>query len=207
MRETTTDEWLGALASAEPAPGGGAAAGMNAAIGAALISMVCNLTIGKPKYAEFDESNQAALAKAEKHRVRAIELAEADAAAFSEVTAAFKLPKGSEEEKQSRSAAIQEALVGAAEVPLEAAQLSARIIALAGSVLDKTNPNVVADLSVAASSAKSALESAALNVDANLKSIKNPEERERLAGALNETLLSKVQAEAIMDAVRRRIRA
>ncbi|QSB06336.1 cyclodeaminase/cyclohydrolase family protein [Natronoglycomyces albus] len=207
MRETTTQKWLDALASAQPAPGGGAAAGMNAALGAALISMVCNLTIGKPKYAESEEAMKVALQKAEAHRQTAIDLAEADADAFAAVSAAYKLPKDTDEEKAARTAAIQAALVAAAEVPLQVAQVSARIIALAGSILNGSNPNVVSDIGVAASSAKSALESAAYNVDINVKSIKDPEQRERLAAELNEALASKVQAEAIMDAVLRRIRA
>ncbi|HEU5127333.1 MAG TPA: cyclodeaminase/cyclohydrolase family protein [Glycomyces sp.] len=207
MRKTTIEDWLTDLASELPAPGGGAAAGMNAATGAALVSMVCNLTIGKPKYAEHEAVMREALAEAERLRAEALTLAEDDAEAFSGVVAAYKLPKGTDEEKAARTAAIQAGLAEAAEVPLAVAKVAAQVIRLSGRVLDGSNPNVLSDVAVAASSAKSALESAALNVDINLVSIKDAEVRERLASALNESLQAKVQAEAIMQAVAKRIRA
>ena len=207
MRKTTIEEWLADLASAKPAPGGGAAAGLNAATGAALVSMVCNLTIGKPKFAEHEELMREALAEAERLRGEALGLAEDDAEAFSGVMAAYKLPKGTDEEKAARTEAIQRGLVEAAEVPLAIAANAAAVIKVAGRVLDGSNPNVLSDVAVAASSARSALESAALNVDINLASIKDAGERERLAGALNEALQTKAQAEAIMHTVAKRIRS
>ncbi|WP_199042145.1 cyclodeaminase/cyclohydrolase family protein [Glycomyces salinus] len=206
MRKTTIEEWLADLASAKPAPGGGAAAGLNAATGAALVSMVCNLTIGKPKFAEHEAVMREALAEAERLRGEALALAEDDAEAFSGVMAAYKLPKGTDEEKAARTEAIQRGLVEAAEVPLAIAANAAAVIKVAGRVLDGSNPNVLSDVAVAASSARSALESAALNVDINLASIKDAGQRERLAGALNEALQTKAQAEAIMQTVAKRIR-
>lgn len=206
MRKTTIEEWLADLASAKPAPGGGAAAGLNAATGAALVSMVCNLTIGKPKFADHETVMREALAEAERLRGEALGLAEDDAEAFSGVMAAYKLPKGTEEEKAARTEAIQRGLVEAAEVPLAIAANAAAVIRVAGRVLDGSNPNVLSDVAVAASSARSALESAALNVDINLASIKDAGQRERLAGTLNEALQSKAQAEAIMHTVAKRIR-
>jgi formiminotetrahydrofolate cyclodeaminase len=207
VRKTTIEEWLSDLASERPAPGGGAAAGVNAAMGAALVSMVCNLTIGKPRFAEHEAVMREVLAEAERLRLEALQLAEDDAEAFSGVVAAYKLPKSSDEEKAARTAAIQAGLVEAAAVPLAVAKVAAAVIKLSGRILEGSNPNVLSDVAVAASAAKSALESAALNVDINLVSIKDPAERERLAEALNESLQAKVQAEAIMQAVAKRIRA
>jgi formiminotetrahydrofolate cyclodeaminase len=207
VRETTIEDWLTDLASELPAPGGGAAAGVNAAMGAALVSMVCNLTIGKPRFAEHEAVMREVLAEAERLRAEALQLAEDDAEAFSGVVAAYKLPKSSDAEKEARTAAIQAGLVEAAAVPLAVAQNAAQVIRLAGRILEGSNPNVLSDVAVAASAGRSALESAALNVDINLVSIKDPAERERLASALNEALQSKVQAEAIMQAVAKRIRA
>lgn len=207
MRETTIEEWLTDLASELPAPGGGAAAGMSAAMAAALVSMVCNLTIGKPKFAEHEAVMREALAEAERLRAEALQLAEDDAEAFSGVVAAYKLPKSSDAEKAARTAAIQAGLVEAAAVPLAVAKVSAQVIKVSGRILEGSNPNVVSDVAVAASAAKSALESAALNVDINVVAIKDPAERERLASTLNEALQSKVQAEAIMQIVAKRIRA
>lgn len=207
MRETTIDDWLTDLASELPAPGGGAAAGMSAAMAAALVSMVCNLTIGKPKFAEHEAVMREALAEAERLRGEALQLAEDDAEAFSGVVAAYKLPKSSDAEKAARTAAIQAGLVEAAAVPLAVARVSAEVIKLSGRILEGSNPNVISDVAVAASAAKSALESAALNVDINVVAIKDPTERERLASTLNEALQAKVQAEAIMQIVAKRIRA
>lgn len=207
MRETTIEEWLTDLASELPAPGGGAAAGMSAAMAAALVSMVCNLTIGKPKFAEHEAVMREALAEAERLRAEALQLAEDDAEAFSGVVAAYKLPKSSDAEKAARTAAIQAGLVEAAAVPLAVAKVSAQVIKVSGRILEGSNPNVVSDVAVAASAAKSALESAALNVDINVVAIKDPAERERLASTLNEYLQAKVQAEAIMQIVAKRIRA
>lgn len=207
MRKTTIEDWLTDLASELPAPGGGAAAGMSAATGAALVSMVCNLTVGKPKFAEHEEVMREALAEAERLRVEALGLAEDDAEAFSGVMAAYKLPKGTEEERAARTTAIQAGLAEAAAVPLAVAKVAAQVVRVSGRILDGSNPNVLSDVAVAASSAKSALESAALNVDINLASIKDAEVRERLASELNEALQAKVQAEAIMQAVAKRIRS
>jgi methenyltetrahydrofolate cyclohydrolase len=207
VRKTTIEDWLTDLASELPAPGGGAAAGMGAAMAAALVSMVCNLTIGKPKFAEHEAVMREALAEAERLRLEALQLAEDDAEAFSGVVAAYKLPKSSDEEKAARTAAIQAGLVEAAAVPLAVARVSAEVIKLSGRILEGSNPNVISDVAVAASAAKSALESAALNVDINVVAIKDPAERERLASTLNEALQAKVQAEAIMQIVAKRIRA
>lgn len=207
VRKTTIENWLTDLASELPAPGGGAAAGVSAATGAALVSMVCNLTMGKPKFAEHEEVMREALAEAERLRIEALGLAEDDAEAFSGVMAAYKLPKGTDEEKAARTAAIQAGLAEAAAVPLAVAKAAAQVVRLSGRILDGSNPNVLSDVAVAASSAKSALESAALNVDINLASIKDAEVRERLASELNEALQAKVQAEAIMQAVAKRIRS
>lgn len=207
MRKTTIEDWLTDLASELPAPGGGAAAGMSAAMAAALVSMVCNLTIGKPKFAEHETVMREALAEAERLRLEALQLAEDDAEAFSGVVAAYKLPKSSDEEKAARTAAIQAGLVEAAAVPLAVARVSAEVIKLSGRILEGSNPNVLSDVAVAASAAKSALESAALNVDINVVAIKDAAERERLASTLNEALQAKVQAEAIMQIVAKRIRA
>lgn len=207
MRETTIEDWLTGLASEAPAPGGGAAAGLNAAMAAALVSMVCNLTIGKPKFAEHEAVMREVLGEAERLRLEALKLAEDDAEAFSGVVAAYRLPKASDEEKAARTAAIQAGLVEAAAVPLAVAKVAAEVIRLSGRVLEGSNPNVLSDVAVAASAARSALESAALNVDINVVSIKDPAERERLASALNEALQAKVQAEAVMHAVAKRIRA
>ena len=126
VRDQTIAKWLEALASPAPAPGGGAAAALNAAIGAALIEMACNLTIGRPGYAQQEAGMRAALAEAAKLRSRALHLAAADVEAFGAVSEAYKLPKETDEQRQARTRQIQRTLVGATEVPLNTAILRAR---------------------------------------------------------------------------------
>jgi formiminotetrahydrofolate cyclodeaminase len=205
VRDETIGGWLEDLASEAPAPGGGAAAALNAAVGAALVSMVCNLTIGKPKYAGYEPAMRVALETATRLRTRGLELAEADAVAFEGVIAAYKLPKGTDEEKAARKEAIQAGLVSAADVPLRTAELAAEVIALAGDVLDGANANVLSDVAVAASSARAALDAAVVNVEVNLASLKDAERRDGLAKRLAEHAGAAARAEEIVAAVRERL--
>ena len=180
MREQTIGSWLDDLASGAPAPGGGAVAAMHAAMGAALVSMVCELTIGRPKYAQHEPTMRAALAEAGECRQRAVDLAEADALAFTMVTDAYRLPKATEEDKAARSTAIQEALVQAADVPLRTAALAAEILALARMIRPGANVNVLSDVAVAAVSARAAMQAAAVNVAVNRASMTDVIARARL---------------------------
>ena len=205
MRDLKIGDWLDDLASESSAPGGGAAAALDAAVGAALISMVCNLTIGRPKYAEYDDVNKAALETATKLRAEALELAEADEAAFTKVTDAYKLPRGTDEEKAARSAAIQASLIDAAGVPLRTAALCAQIIALAVKVEPGSNANLISDVAVAAASARAALDSAALNVEINLAAMNDAGNRERIAAELKQHTAAIPDADAIVAKIRGRI--
>ncbi|MFL6073421.1 MAG: cyclodeaminase/cyclohydrolase family protein [Mycobacteriales bacterium] len=191
-------EWLDRLASSAPAPGGGAAAAVQAAVGAALLEMVCNLTIGKPRYAAVEEAMTVARAEASAARAEALELADADAEAFGAVSEAYRLPR----EQEDRPARIQQALVGAAEVPLRTAELATRLIALAGSIRADANQTVVSDVAVAAVSARAALESAVINVEVNLALITDAGVRDRLAGQLAPYPVALGEADAIVAAVR-----
>lgn len=205
MEAQPVGQWLDELASNASTPGGGAAAAMNAAVGAALVSMVCNLTIGKPKYAQYEESLTEALGKAEDLRQRALGLAADDAAAFDAVVGAYKLPKATDEEKQARTAAIQAALVGAADVPLRTAALAAEVIDLAASILEGSNTNVISDVAVAASSAKAALESAVVNVEVNLASMADEQLRKETEARLAEHTAAAARADTLVAEVRERI--
>ncbi|MFI9388657.1 cyclodeaminase/cyclohydrolase family protein [Kutzneria sp. NPDC052558] len=184
MREQTIGSWLGELASAEPAPGGGAVAAMHAAMAAGLVSMVCELTVGRPKYAEHEATMREVLKEAAERREEAVGLAEEDAKAFKGVTDAYKLPKGTDEEKASRTKAIQEALVEAAEVPLRTAALAAGILELAKRIRPGANVNVLSDVAVAAVSARAALQAAAVNVAVNRASMTDVVARARLEAEL-----------------------
>ena len=184
MHDQAIGAWLDALAAAAPAPGGGAAAALSAAIGAALIEMVCNLTIGRPRYAAHEALMREALARATILRRRALGLAAADARAFGAVTDAYRLPK--ETDERARAERIQEALIGATEVPLETAALAAEVVQLAGRIVDGANVNALADIAAAAAAARAALETALVNVEANLAALpdrsRSRELRERSTG-------------------------
>ena len=168
------DDWLERLGSAAPTPGGGAAAALAAATGAALIEMVVNLTIGKSAYAEHESHVQPIGAQARALRQRALELIDADAAAFDTVMAAYGLPRDSDAEKAARTAAIQVATADAARPPMEIAEVAARIIELAAALPGRSNRNVLSDVGVAAALAGSALEAAAIHVEVNVGAVRPP---------------------------------
>ncbi len=173
LKNLSLEEFLDQLASRSSTPGGGSAAGVMGAMGAALVAMVCNLTIGKEKYQAVEGEMRELLADAEALRADLTDLVAADVAAFDEVMAAYGLPKASEAEKTARTATIQRALGAASEVPLGCARLCARIIALSRRAAEGGNLNVVSDAGVAVMAAYAGLKSAALNVYINAGAIKD----------------------------------
>lgn len=172
-KEFPLARFLDELASESPTPGGGGAAAISGAMGAALVSMVCNLTIGKPKYAEVEAQVKAVLAKSEPLRLQLTDAIADDVKAFDAVMGAYGLPRGTDEEKASRSETIQAALKVATDVPLEAARLCRDAIDLSAEIAEIGNLNVISDAGVAVQSAYAGLMSAALNVRVNAKSIKD----------------------------------
>ena len=205
MLDRTVGSWLKDLASDASAPGGGAAAAMNAAVAAALVAMVCNLTIGKPRYAEHEAAMREALVSATELRAQAVQLAADDAAAFTTVTDAYKLPKETDADKEARTEAIQRALIGAAGVPLRTAAVAAAIIEVAGQIMDGANVNVLSDVAVAATSARAALDAATINVEVNTAAMKDPVRRDALRAELGKHAVAGTAATAIVATVRERI--
>lgn len=173
LTDLTVAEFLAKLASGDPTPGGGAVAALAGALGAALVSMVCNLTVGRERYAATDAEARAILADATALLESLQAGIQRDATAYDTLMAAYRLPRSDDREKAARSEAIQTATVGATIVPLELAEASARVIDLAERAIGKTNPNAASDLAVAALLGVAAIESAAANVDINLKTLKD----------------------------------
>ena len=171
--DSTIGTFLDALAAAESTPGGGAAAALTAGQGAALLSMVLNFTVGRKKYAAVEEEMQGYLQRTESLRAELLTLADKDAEAFGAVAACYALPRSSDDEKAARRAAMQAALKGAAEVPFAIAVLCAELLELACPIAQKGNPNVVSDAATAAHLAYAALHSALVNVNINLKFLKD----------------------------------
>ncbi len=169
----TIHTFLDELASSASTPGGGGAAALSGAMGAALVSMVCNLTVGKEKFAGVEPQIQEILGKSEALRAQLTQMIEDDVAAFNTVMAAYRLPKATNEEKAARTAAIQEASKKATLVPLAAARACAQVIDLCRPAAEMGNPNVVSDAGVAVLCGQAGLKAAALNVLINLSAIKD----------------------------------
>jgi methenyltetrahydrofolate cyclohydrolase len=171
IKETAIDNFLDALASQSATPGGGSAAAIIGAMGAALVSMVCNLTIGKKKYADVEGEMKEVRAKAEALRHKLTGMIEDDVKAFDQVMDAYGMAKETDAEKAAREKAIQAALKQATEVPLRCCHAAREVIDLAAIASDKGNLNVISDAGVGVLAAYAALRSAALNVFTNAKII------------------------------------
>jgi formiminotetrahydrofolate cyclodeaminase len=173
IKDKSVQVFIDELASKAATPGGGSAAAVMGAQAAALVSMVCNLTIGKPGYVEVEEEMRSLLAKSEALREQLLSFIQADVDVFDCLMATYRLPKDSEEDKVSRSVAIQAALQEATLVPLACAKACAEIIALSRIAAYKGNLGALSDAGVAVMAAYGGLKSAALNVYINTAGLKN----------------------------------
>ncbi|HXW29458.1 MAG TPA: cyclodeaminase/cyclohydrolase family protein [Xanthobacteraceae bacterium] len=171
IKQSSIEGFLDELASRSPTPGGGSAAAMMGAIGAALLSMVCNLTIGKAKYRDVEEELSVVLARTEQLRTQLTEMIEEDIEAFGAVMRAYAMPRQTPEQSVLRSQAIQNALKAATQVPLRCCRVCREIIDLSAVVAQKGNSQVVSDAGVAVLVAHAALRSGALNVMINIKAM------------------------------------
>lgn len=191
------DDFLAALASSDPAPGGGSAAAVAGAAGAALVAMVGRLTAGKKEYESVQARMNEVVRKADEARAEFLRFADRDADAFNQVMAAFRLPKDSDEEKASRSHAIQRATVLAAEVPLEVAGGCVRLMELAVEVVGSGNANAVSDGAAAGHMLFAGTQTALANVAINVGSIRDA----KVAGRLrSEADALEARSRALVDA-------
>ena len=165
--------FLDELASGAPTPGGGSAAAIMGAMGAALISMVCNVTIGKKGHEAVEAEMKSVRDESEKLRLRLTSMVAEDVAAFDGLMAAYRLPKVTEEDKSRRAAAIQSSLLAATATPLACARACAQVVALSKRAGEKGYAGVISDAGVGVLAANTALRSAALNVYINAPSLKD----------------------------------
>jgi glutamate formiminotransferase/formiminotetrahydrofolate cyclodeaminase len=197
--EATPESFLEEVAASTPTPGGGSVAALTGALAAALTNKVCNLTLSRGSYASVAEELESVLEEAEALRQGLAALVEGDVRAYQKVLEAYRLPKASAADKEARSAAIQQALEGAAEVPLKVAEGAVRVLELVPTVLERGLPGAASDVGVAAYMAEGALKGAALNVRTNLSSIRdqifteNCEEQLFSFEARAEELMNKVE--------------
>lgn len=175
LTEKKLSKFLDELASGSPAPGGGSVAALSAALGSALTSMACNLTIGKKKYLPVEEEMKKIVQKTEELRKVLSRLIDTDTEAFNKVMEAYGLPRDTDDQKALRTVAVQEATKEASLVPLEVMRHVIDALALVKVVAEKGNDNSISDVGVSAIMLHAASESAALNVQINLNSITDTE--------------------------------
>lgn len=173
IKEKTMQDFLDELAGKTPTPGGGSAAAVMGAMGAALVSMVAHFTLGKKGYEQVESEAAGLLQQAESLRERLADMVRADVDAFNLVMGAYGLARDTDAQKAERTAAIQAALKQASDVPLACAQLCAEVIRLTRPMAAIGNKNVISDAGVAVVAAEAALRSAALNVYVNIGAIKD----------------------------------
>lgn len=166
MRDLSLNEFSEKLFSKEAVPGGGGASALVGALAVSLGAMAANLTLGKEKYAEYTDELNANLKKAEKLRLRLLELIEEDATGFGEINKAYKVKPRDEE-------LIEKALVSAATPPLKMMEAIKEVVDILIVFADKTSVLVVSDVGVGAKFAEAALKSAYLNVVVNVKLMKD----------------------------------
>lgn len=206
IKDQSIQHYLDQLASKAATPGGGSASALLGAQSAALTSMVCNLTIGKPNYGEVDADMQVLLKKSESLRTILTAMIQADVDVFNKLMAAYGLAKTTDQEKTARSQQIQTVLHEATIVPLACAKACADAIKLSQEAAEKGSLMVISDAGVAVMSAYAGLKSAALNVYINVTSLKDrPFAEEKLAEL--EAILqgAGIQAEEIYQLVKNKL--
>ncbi len=205
MQETTLNSFLEQLASDSPTPGGGGAAALMGALAAALIAMVCRLTIGKKDYAAVEQDCRRILEQADRFRARCLEMMSKDEEAFAAFMEAYRMPRADEAEKLARKTAVQRTLRLATETPLQCAELCSELLTLSREISEIGNRNVISDAGVALLAAYGGMRSAALNVYTNLGGLEDAELAESSAKRLEECLLLGEGLEADYQAVRVRL--
>ena len=186
-RSEPLEKYVDDLAAKLPAPGGGSVVALVGALGAGLLSMVSNFTLGKEKYKQSEEEIKNILNRSEDLRKRLTELVDEDIRVYGKVSSAYKLPHITDKEKEVRSQAVQEACKDALTVPMEVARYCCKGLEIASRLVDIGNVGLVSDVGVAAGLLEAALKGAEFNVKINLKVIEDKnfvEEKKKIIGSL-----------------------
>ncbi len=206
LLDQTVADFLDNLASKEPVPGGGSVAALSGALAASLLAMVCRLTIGKKGYEEVSPEMEGLVPELLTVEAQLRGLMEQDAKAYADVMDAYKLPKGTDVEKATRTSAVQSALKRASEVPLRVAEKCTQLVQLARPIAERGNKNAASDAGVAALMAEAGLRGAALNVTINLATIRDEEFVLRCRGRVTElSTLADKETRAILELVEGRL--
>lgn len=175
-QQQTIDEFLEALSSKQPVPGGGGASALAGALGTALGLMVGNLTVGKKKYAAVEADVVAMMERLAGLQKEMVKLIDEDARVFAPLAAAYGLPAGTEEERAHKAQVMEENLVNASMVPLKIMELAGEILEILKELEQKGSVMAVSDVGVAVQFARTALTGAVMNIYINTKSMR---ERQR----------------------------
>ena len=189
MIEQSCTSWLADLASSKPAPGGGGAAALVGAVGVSLGAMVGSLTIGKKKYIDVVEEMKELVERSMELSLKLQSMVKADAEAFLPLSDAYRMPSGTDEEKAAKDQAIQMALTGATEVPLNILILCAEAMELMVEFQKKGSRLALSDAGCGAAMCKAAMESAKLNVYINLKLMKDEEKVRQYQAKMDEAFV------------------
>lgn len=202
--EYSLEEFLLQAASDAPTPGGGGIAALVGALGGAMASMAANFTVGKPKFAEHEGLMQATLARLKPLIDDLRNAVDDDARAFSSISGAYKLARGTDPEKERRKAAIDEALIASMRVPLRVLNCCGEAADLLPPLARAGNPNLLSDVDVAAIMLEAAARAALVNVYANSRSLASEDARD--AEAAGEEIVLKVRnlAEGVRDIIKAR---
>lgn len=189
-RDLTLDEFTKVLGSKAPVPGGGGASAVAASVGVALGQMVANLTTGKRRYADAQPRIDVLLPRLDALREELLSLADADAKAFEPLSRAYRMPKSTEDERAQRDQAMEPALAGACEVPLQIMQAICEAIGIVDEVARIGSRMALSDAGAAAVLLESSLKAASLNVLINARSMAD-EQKSRAYLAQSESLVQK----------------
>ncbi|HEY2688967.1 MAG TPA: cyclodeaminase/cyclohydrolase family protein [Streptosporangiaceae bacterium] len=206
MRDEKIGDYLGQLADRVPAPGGGAAAALHAAVGAALLGMVARYSTGE-QFAAHQETISRIITETDELRSIALRLAEADAEAFAAVADAYRMPKSTEADSAARSAALAQALVGAAWPPAQVIGIAGMVVDLAEALATIGNRNVASDVAAAAEAARAAAATARVNVEINLASVTDAQASLEMIAEMGKVDAVITRAEQVTATVREQIRA
>lgn len=172
-RNEPLEKYLKDAAAGTPTPGGGSVAALAGALATTMASMAAHCSVGREKFKHYDSQLKKILESCEKNRETLLSLMEEDITAYRGVTNAYGLPKSTEAEKNKRSEEIQKTIMAAMEVPLKTMMSCLYLLEQIRELIGITNPNLISDVGVATYMADAAFQSAKLNVEANLSTIKN----------------------------------
>ncbi|MGN0373201.1 MAG: cyclodeaminase/cyclohydrolase family protein [Enterocloster sp.] len=202
VENNTIKEFLQTLSSKAPVPGGGGASALAGAQGNALGQMVANLTVGKKKYAQYEEEMKALLARMEELQSQFVGLADRDEEVFAPLARCYSLPSATEEEKAYKEKVMEERLLDASCVPLEIMEKSVEMLDILDVLAEKGSRLAVSDVGVGVQFIRTALLGAVMNVYINTKSMKNREKAEEINGRAEQlTADGTARADAIYEKV------